>query len=72
MTGGRACAFCGSTGTLTREHALGDWLSKIGLDDVPIQSVTGSLNQIGRRMGESRPYQTNVKRTSVAPATTVG
>ncbi|TFB83601.1 hypothetical protein E3O44_17145 [Cryobacterium algoricola] len=61
MTGGRACVFCGSTGTLTREHVFGDWLSKIGLEDVPVQSVAGSLNQIGKRMGESRPFQTKVK-----------
>ncbi|RJT89951.1 hypothetical protein D6T64_05135 [Cryobacterium melibiosiphilum] len=57
MTGGRACAFCGNTGALTREHVFGDWLSKIGLEDDPVESVAGSLNQIGKRMGESRPFR---------------
>lgn len=61
MTGGRACAFCGNTGPLTREHVFGDWLSKIGLEDDPVESVAGSLNQIGKRMGASRPFRARVK-----------
>ena len=32
----RTCAFCGFRGTLTGEHVLGSWLSKIGLDLTPV------------------------------------
>lgn len=60
-TNRRACAFCGSTATLTREHVFGDWLSKIGLGDEPSEFVTGSLNQIGKKLGPTRPFQTKVK-----------
>ncbi len=61
MTGGRSCAFCGTKGTLTREHVFGDWLSKIGLEGDAGETMAGSLNEIGKRMGVSRPFQTKVK-----------
>ncbi|WP_395639725.1 hypothetical protein [Pseudolysinimonas sp.] len=60
-SGGRVCAFCGSTATLTREHVFGDWLSKIGLGDEPAELVAGSLNQLGKKLGPTRPFQTKVK-----------
>lgn len=66
MQSARSCAFCGSNEPLTREHVFGDWLSKIGLEDDPGETVAGSLNQIGRRMGESRPFRTKVKNVCAA------
>lgn len=60
-TSSRACAFCGSTAPLTREHVFGDWLSKIGLGDEPSEMVTGPLNQVGKKLAPTRPFQTTVK-----------
>ena len=48
MAGGRACASCGGTGSLTREHEFGNWLSKLGLDTEPTETLAGHLNRIGR------------------------
>jgi hypothetical protein len=61
MAGGRACAFCGSTGPLTREHVFGNWLSKIGLDTEPAKTLAGPLNRIGKRFGVTPPFQTTVR-----------
>lgn len=55
------CAFCGSTGKLTREHVFGDWVSKIGLDLTPTRHMGGPLNGLPRDMGEQPPYRQRVK-----------
>lgn len=55
------CAFCGSTAPLTREHVLGQWVGKIGLDASPVRHVAGPLNRLGREMGTRPPYQQTVK-----------
>lgn len=60
-TGTRVCAFCGSPGPLTREHVLGNWLSKIGLDNDPVEHFAGPLNRIPRPMGVGTPFQQTVK-----------
>ena len=60
-TGRRACVFCGRTGSLTREHVFGGWLSKIGLDYEPAETIAGAHNRIGKGMGTSRPFQAKVK-----------
>lgn len=36
-----SCAFCGSTGPLTREHVFGQWVSKVGLDLSPVRHMAG-------------------------------
>lgn len=59
--GTRQCAFCGSTGTLTREHVLGNWLSKIGLGDGPVENHAGPLNRMPVPMGVGAPFQQKVK-----------
>ncbi|MFF2299666.1 hypothetical protein [Arthrobacter sp. NPDC058127] len=61
MTGQRLCAFCGSAGPLTREHVLGNWLSKIGLEGGPVENVAGPLNRIGKPLGVAPPFQMTVK-----------
>ncbi|WP_442542587.1 hypothetical protein ACSBOX_11590 [Arthrobacter sp. KN11-1C] len=61
MTGQRRCAFCGSAGPLTREHVLGNWLSKIGLESAPVENVAGPLNRIGKSLGVAPPFQMTVK-----------
>ena len=65
MTGRRLCAFCGNSGPLTREHVLGNWLSKIGLDSGPVENVAGPLNRIGKPMGVAPPFQMTVKNVGV-------
>ena len=56
------CVFCGSVGTMTGEHVLGDWLNRIGQDLEPVTHSAGWLNQIGRQMGPpQRPYQQKVR-----------
>lgn len=60
-SGTRLCAFCGSAGSLTKEHVLGNWLSKIGLDDSPVEFFAGPLNRIPRPMGAGAPFQQTVK-----------
>jgi hypothetical protein len=57
----RTCAFCGSAGPLTREHVLGNWLSKIGLDNSPVEYFAGPLNRIPTPMGVGTPFQQTVK-----------
>ncbi|MGV8883833.1 MAG: hypothetical protein ACOH19_16925 [Rhodoglobus sp.] len=60
-TGTRLCAFCGSPGPLTREHVFGNWLSKIGLDNDPVEHFAGPLNRIPRPMGVGTPFRQTVK-----------
>lgn len=55
--GARHCAFCGSTGPLTREHVLGNWLSKIGLGDGSVENHAGPLNRMPVPMGVGAPFQ---------------
>ncbi|PAM99439.1 hypothetical protein CJI59_22870 [Streptomyces sp. Alain-F2R5] len=50
------CIFCGSADTLTGEHVLGDWLSKISLDLDPVPHGAGWLNRIGHELGVRPPY----------------
>ncbi|MBF4514154.1 hypothetical protein ITJ66_16840 [Plantibacter sp. VKM Ac-2885] len=59
--GARQCAFCGSAGPLTREHVLGNWLSKIGLGDGPVENHAGPLNRLSVPMGVGAPFQQEVK-----------
>ncbi|WP_433651605.1 hypothetical protein ACQP2C_03125 [Micromonospora zamorensis] len=56
-----SCAFCGSTGPLTREHVFGQWVSKVGLDLSPVRHMAGPLNGLPRDMGEQPPYRQTVK-----------
>jgi hypothetical protein len=55
------CAFCGTTGKLTGEHVLGDWLTKIGLDLEPVPHGAGPLNRIGRELGVRSPFRQTVR-----------
>lgn len=55
------CAFCRTTGKLTKEHIFGDWLTRIGLDMDPVAHSAGPLNRIGRRLGESPPFRRTVR-----------
>jgi hypothetical protein len=55
------CAFCGTSGKLTGEHVLGDWLSRIGLDLSPVPHAAGWLNRMGRDLGTSSPYRRTVR-----------
>ena len=55
------CAFCGSTGSPSREHVFGQWMSKIGLDLTPVQHSAGPLNGLPRHMGEQPPFRQTVK-----------
>jgi hypothetical protein len=55
------CAFCGTTGKLTGEHVLGDWLSLIGLDLDPVVHVTGPLNRLVREVGVTPPFRRTVR-----------
>lgn len=57
----RLCAFCGSSGPLSREHVFGQWVSKIGLDSRPVGHRAGPLNRIPRDMGIQPPYRQTVK-----------
>lgn len=55
------CAFCGSTGPMTREHVLGDWLSRIGLSLEPVPHRSGWLNRLGRDLGVRPPFRQTVR-----------
>jgi hypothetical protein len=55
-----ACAFCGFSGKLTREHVFGDWISRIGLDLEPALHGTGPLNRIGQEQGVRPPFRQTV------------
>jgi len=55
------CVFCGSTGKMTGEHVLGDWLSKIGLPQDPVLHVTGPLNRSPRNIGIRPPFRQKVR-----------
>jgi hypothetical protein len=55
------CVFCGSADTLTGDHVLGDWLSKIGLDLDPVPHAAGWLNRIGRDLGVRPPFRQKVR-----------
>lgn len=57
----KTCVFCGASGQLTREHVLGDWLSRTGLDLSPVTTRVGPLNQIGRSFGTTPPFRQTVK-----------
>ena len=57
----RTYAFCGLSGTLTGEHVLGGWLSKIGLDMTPVPHRAGWLNRIGRDLGNRPPFRQEVR-----------
>ncbi len=56
-----ACAFCGSSGRLTREHVFGRWLSRIGLDATPVARGAGRLNRALREMGVGGPFEQTVR-----------
>ncbi len=55
------CVFCGSADTLTGEHVLGDWLSKIGLGLDPVPHGAGWLNRTGREPGVRPPFRQKVR-----------
>jgi hypothetical protein len=55
------CVFCGAADTLTGEHVLGDWLSKIGLDLDPVPHGAGWLNRVGRELGVRPPFRQKVR-----------
>jgi hypothetical protein len=55
------CAFCGKTTSLTGEHVLGKWLSRIGLDLDPVAHVKGPLNRIGQEVGVTPPFTRTVR-----------
>jgi hypothetical protein len=55
------CVFCGSSRTLTREHVLGNWLSRIGLKLDPVPHRAGPLNQLGRDLGMRPPFGQRVR-----------
>lgn len=57
----RTCIFCGSSGPLSKEHVLGDWLTRIGLDLEPVEHMAGRLNRIGRDMGVALPFRQRVR-----------
>jgi hypothetical protein len=57
----RPCVFCGATGTLTREHVFGEWLTRIGLDDGTVALRAGPLNRLGRDLGITRPFRQTVR-----------
>lgn len=59
--GMRVCAFCGGSGPLTREHVLGNWLSKIGLENEPVEHFAGPLNRLPKAMGVGAPFQQTVR-----------
>jgi hypothetical protein len=61
VPGTRQCAFCGSAGPLTREHVLGNWLSRIGLGSGPVENYAGPLNRMPVPMGVSAAFQQSVK-----------
>lgn len=55
------CPFCGSTGKLTAEHVLGNWLSRIGLDLEPVPHGAGPLNRVGQGLGVRPPFRQTVR-----------
>lgn len=55
------CPFCGSMGPMTREHVLGDWLSRIGLSLQPVPHRSGWLNRLGRDLGVRPPFRQTVR-----------
>jgi hypothetical protein len=55
------CVFCGSANTLTGEHVLGDWLTKIGLSIDPVPHGAGWLNRMGRDLGVRPPFRQKVR-----------
>lgn len=55
------CPFCGSAGSMTREHVLGDWLSRIGLSLEPVPHRSGALNRLGRDLGVRPPFLQTVR-----------
>lgn len=57
----RSCVFCGSMGSLSREHVFGQWVSRIGLDASPVGHMAGPLNRIPRQMGVQPPYRQTVR-----------
>lgn len=57
----KSCAFCGSYQPLTREHVIGRWVSKTGLDLSPASHYAGELNGLPRYMGAQPPYRLQVK-----------
>jgi hypothetical protein len=61
VSGTRQCAFCGNAGPLTREHVLGNWLSRIGLGSGPVENYAGPLNRMPVPMGVSAAFQQSVK-----------
>lgn len=70
MTG--TCVFCGSADTMTGEHVLGEWLSKVGLDLDPVPHGAGWLNRIGRDLGVRPPFRQKVRDVCVVTAITAG
>lgn len=56
-----ACVFCGSTGVMTGEHVLGDWLTRVGLAHDPVEYRTGPLNRLGRDLGVRPPFRQTVR-----------
>lgn|GEM_PF-943783 len=60
-SGQRRCAFCGRSGSLTREHVLPDWLAGIGLEVGPGQFRAGWLNRLPRTLGNGQPFTQKVR-----------
>jgi hypothetical protein len=54
------CVFCGSTGVMTGEHVLGDWLTRIGLARDVVAHSAGPLNRLGRDLGVRPPFRLKV------------
>lgn len=57
----RACAFCGATGALTKEHVFGAWLSQLGLDSGPVAHRAGALNRLGKDLGTGPAFARTVR-----------
>ena len=55
------CVFCGSPGSLTREHVFPNWLSGIGLSAEEVTTRAGALNELGRAMGPTPPFTLTVR-----------
>jgi hypothetical protein len=56
------CIFCGTTGTMTAEHVLPNWLSKIGLTEDPrVSSASSWLNRSPQFRGTGKPFQIKIK-----------
>lgn len=46
---------------MSREHVIGRWVSKTGLDIAPVRHHAGPLNRVPRDMGQQPPFRQTVK-----------